>query len=144
MPRKLLDVRIRNLIRFLVTLSGVKHLKREHPLNLRRRRIGQHPGRIEILNRLQAWNNRGFQPGRREYDEIMSESGIRRFIHRKIQIEINECRHQVSFTRAHRQAEQIIRIGHVGENVLEYSLIFNAVRIRENGAGKLIGNTISL
>ena len=101
----------------------IKNLKRDNALDIGCRRFRNNPRRVEVLNGFKTGNNRGFQTGGRENNEIMSECGIVRFVNGKVQIKINKRRHQVGFTRAHRKAEQIIRIGNAVKGVVPYLVV---------------------
>ena len=99
-------------------LALVKHLKGDQTLDLSGSRLWDDPCRVEVLNRLQTWDNRGFQAGRCKDDEIVSECRILWFIICKIQIEIDECGHQICFSCTHREAEQIISVGYIEKKLL--------------------------
>ena len=58
----------------------------------------------------------------------MSERRILRLIHSEIQFQIDERRHQIRFSRAHRQAEQVIRIRRAIKRVTEKAFAVNGLR----------------
>ena len=121
-----LDIGIFRLVGLFCCLALVKHLKGDQTLDLSGSRLWDDPCRVEVLNRLQTWDNRGFQAGRCKDDEIVSECRILWFIICKIQIEIDECGHQICFSCTHREAEQIISVGYIVKNCLEKCVIVNA------------------
>ena len=121
-----LDIGIFRLVGLFCCLALVKHLKGDQTLDLSGSRLWDDPCRVEVLNRLQTWDNRGFQAGRCKDDEIVSECRILWFIICKIQIEIDECGHQICFSCTHREAEQIISVGYIVKNRLEKCVIVNA------------------
>ena len=121
-----LDIGIFRLVGLFCCLALVKHLKGDQTLDLSGSRLWDDPCRVEVLNRLQTWDNRGFQAGRCKDDEIVSECRILWFIICKIQIEIDECGHQICFSCTHREAEQIISVGYIEKNCLEKCVIVNA------------------
>lgn len=110
MARYFLYVRVLCPVRFAGGLSLVKNLKGNHAPDVARRRLRQNPRGIEVLYGSEARNDGRFEARRREDDEVVGKCAVRRLIGGKIQIKIDERRHQVGFARAHGQAEQIIRI----------------------------------
>ena len=48
-----------------------------------------------------------------------------RLILSKVQIYINECGHQIGFSRTHRKTEKIIRISYLVKDILQHFLVIN-------------------
>ena len=67
----------------------------------------------------------------------MTEDSVVRFILSKVQIKINESRHQERFARSHRQTKQIIRITYAIEDFLDYLYKVDLIDVIENVLLKL-------
>ena len=115
----LLGVGVLDEIAFLGGLLLIQDLELDHPSNLCCRRFGDNPRGVELLNALQAGNDGGLESRRGHHHEVVGECRIIWFALGKIEVEIDECCHQIGLTGSHRKAEQIVGIGHIVENLLE-------------------------
>ena len=59
----------------------------------------------------------------------MGKGWVIRFISGKIQIQVDECRHQIGLSRPHGETEQVVCIGHPIEGLLEEYFIINTLRV---------------
>ena len=119
----LLGIGVLDAIALIGCLLFIQNLKFYLSSQLCGRRFRDNPRRVKLLDMLQAGNYRGLQPRRCHHQKIVGKSRIFRFILGKIEIEIDECCHQISLASSHRQTKEVVGIGDSVEYLLEYGLV---------------------
>ena len=116
---------ISDYIAFPGTLLLIKDFKLYESLQLHGCSCWEKPGNIEVLNTTKTRNDARLQARWSQYQEIMRPYRIMWLILSKVQIYINECSHQIGFSRTHRKTEKIIRISYLVKDILQHFLIIN-------------------
>ena len=123
----LLRIGISDEIALLGSLLFIKDFKHYLIPYLRGCRLRQYPCRVEILYRLNTWQDGGLQPRWCQYHEILCKSLVVRLIAGEIEVDVYKGCHKVCFTRTHGQAKNVIGVSDSIKDITEHLLVFYAV-----------------
>ena len=119
----LLGIGVLDAIALIGCLLFIQNLKLDLSAQLCGRRFWDNPRRVELLDMLQTWDDRGLQARRCHHHKIVGKGWIVWLILGKVEVKVDERCHQISLASSHRQTKEVVGIGDSVEYLLKRCFI---------------------